>query len=116
MKRILASEIIEQREGEKWRSEMVWLDPAVIDIDGSELHWGKISPDEARESFKAVERMRPYLSGATIQTENDAQIWRDRLAKTADSEGKSVFGEQDLRFFDAYFGDSHIRIEKAGGE
>jgi hypothetical protein len=62
---MMPGEIRDHREVSEWREGFAWIDPAFCSINGDELHWRKISPDDTRRSFRALERMRPYLYRAS---------------------------------------------------
>lgn len=110
------SEGSEFTEIKEWRGKFTWLDPAIVSLDGESLHWRKISPDEVSRSFKALDRLRPYLRDADIKDESDARVWRDKLKGLKDALGQPLFDDEDLRFFDVYFGGNHIRVERVGSE
>ncbi|MGH9931922.1 MAG: hypothetical protein ACREA9_22205 [Pyrinomonadaceae bacterium] len=100
------------RDVREWRERFVWLDPSAVNVAGEELHWQKLSQENARASFETLERLRPFLNDDEMQT--GARQARDRIAELKDSQGASIFSDTDLRFFDLYFGSDHIRVDKVG--
>jgi len=103
-----------ERDVHEWRERFVWIDPSSVNVDGGELHWQKLSQENARLSFKALERIRPFLNDDDIQTTPGARQCRHRISELKDAKGGPVFSETDLRFFDLYFGSDHIRVDKSG--
>jgi len=62
-----------------------------------------------------LEKMRPFLNTAELQTEAGMKSCRDRLASMKDSSGVSLFMRSDLGFYDLYFGGDHqIKVSKVG--
>lgn len=97
-------------EFREWTDRFVWMDPTGVRVDGAELHWRKISPDTARESFRVLGRMEPHLKNAEIRSEADRLRLREKLAGITDRKGDRLFDEDALRYFDLYFGSARIRV------
>lgn len=98
----------------EWRTQFVWLDSAVVSIDERELDWRKTTPDELRRGFETLARLRPFVSGVEITTAQAARQKRNELEALKDETGARLFSDADLGVFDAYFGSTRMRIEKAG--
>jgi hypothetical protein len=87
-------------------NRLEWIDPAQVTVDGNELHWNKISQEMVLESFHALERMRPFLGEVNLFNDQERDLCREKLFQVTDNTGKHLFEDQDLRFFDLYFGNS----------
>ena len=98
----------------EWRQSVEWIDPSSATINGEQLRWGKISIHDARESFRVLESMRPFLNTAELQDEAGVTSCRDRLASIKNSSGISLFTSSDQGFYDLYFGDRQIKVSKLG--
>jgi hypothetical protein len=96
----------------EWREHFEWIDPSRVFVDGNELQWTKLRQEDARQSFRVLERMRPFLAGADIQDDAAVKRYREQIASQKDSHGAALFSERELRFFDLYFGSDHIRVER----
>jgi hypothetical protein len=104
----------EIREVGEWDAKFIWMDPGDVRVDGQELHWQKISPETARQSFISVRRFFPFIYGQKIQTQAEIRSQREKLTKINLNNPRQI-NDQDLRFFDLYFGGSRILVERAGG-
>jgi myosin heavy subunit len=102
----------EDNEGGEWGNRWEWLDPAQVKIDSAELHWRKITPDDAKHSFQSLLRMQPFLANADLQTDAGVRLKREELSALISQQSGAPFSETDLRFFDLYFGGSRIKVEK----
>lgn len=105
-------EFIENKEINEWQSRFAWLNPAEVKIDGGELHWTKINQETALESFRALEKMRPFLDKANLFDDKNRSSCREKLALLIDANGARKFADRDLRFFDLYFGNDRIKIDR----
>lgn len=110
----MSSEIGESNEKLEWQGRMDWVDPGDAVVDGDELHWNKLNQEDARASFAALERMRPFLGKNDLFNDKDRYACRNRLAEIKDDDGGNLFNDQDLRFYDLYFGDARIVVSRVG--
>jgi hypothetical protein len=101
-------------EVREWRESVTWIDPSAAMVNGEELRWEKLSIQDARASFRVLEKMRPLLNTAELQTEADTRSCRDRLGSMKDPSGVALFSSSDLGFYDLYFGDHQIKVSKVG--
>ncbi|CAN5744538.1 hypothetical protein BH20ACI4_BH20ACI4_22920 [soil metagenome] len=104
--------ISENKELTEWQSRLEWIHPSEIEIGGDELHWKKISRETALESFLSLDRMRPFLDRTNLFEKTNFSNCREKLSGLKNENGDRLFDEQDLRFFDLYFGDARIKVDR----
>ena len=102
----------ENKEATEWQSRLAWIDPSEAKVGGDELHWKKISRETALESFRSLEKMRPFLDRTNLFERKNFENCREKLSHIKNDNGDRLFNEQDLRFFDLYFGDARIKIDR----
>jgi ParB-like chromosome segregation protein Spo0J len=101
-------------EGTEWRSVFVWIEVEKIHFHADGLHWNRISPQVAGESLESLARMRPYTEMLHQATNLEISSCRERIANVVNENGQNVFSEKDLHFFDLYFRNQPIKIDKIG--
>ena len=88
-----------------------WVTPTSLPFDVADLHWKKASPDTLDRSHDALARLRPHLPHPDTIL-GDEGAWRSEREKLRVLDGPDgpLFSDQDLRFYDLYFGPEHIRV------
>lgn len=104
--------ISESKEFNEWQSRPAWVNPQEFEVNGDELEWNKLTRENAFESFRALERMRPFLDKGNLFEKKNGYSCREKLSEMKDADGEPKFNDQDLRFFDLYFGNDRIYVTK----
>ena len=97
------------------RSNFAWMRPSDMPLSQTErsgLHWKKISQETAAQSLQRIEELRALVPLDGLKS-GPHEI-RDHLEKLTDESGSHVVSEEDLRFFDLFFGSDAIRIDIDG--
>lgn len=102
----------EKTEYAEWQSRLAWVSPQEFEVNGDELDWGGISPETAKASFQVLEQMRPFLDRKNLFEDKNRYACREKLSELRDENGEPRFGERDLRFFDLYFGNDRIKVDR----
>ncbi len=104
--------LFESKEFNEWQSRPAWVNPQEFEVNGDELEWNKLTRENAVESFRSLERMRPFLDKGNLFEKKNGYACREKLSEMKDDDGNLKFNDQDLRFFDLYFGNDHIYVTK----
>lgn len=88
----------ESKEVAEWQERFVWFEPSKVNLENEELHWQKITPEIAQESFDALKRMRPFIEERNLENHAEVLRCRDYLAEITKTDNTKIFSEKDLRF------------------